>query len=152
MPPAMRLSMLLWRNDGKTETEINHLLGICMRTVRHWFRLYRNKGLDALCALHYKGDPGELIPSHAEQLKTEIQTGRFRCARQVRKWIQVSFAIAYSLSGTRLLLQRLGCSFHKTTGFLFKAQRDQQQAFVRKYEADRPAAGAATRHTPIPHP
>jgi transposase len=142
---GMRLSTVLWRYDGKTQTEIAHLLGICTRTVRHWLRLCRNKGLDALCALHYKGDPGELTASQAEQLQTEIQTGRFRCARQVREWIQASFALAYSLSGTKRLLQRLGCSFHKTTGFLFKAQRDQQEEFVRKYEADRPAAGAATR-------
>ena len=39
----------------------------------------------------------------------------------------------------------MGCSFHKTTGFLFKAKRDKQEEFVQKYEADRPAEGAATR-------
>src|SRR5262249_28318860 len=142
---AMRLSTVLWRDEGKTEKEIAHLLGVCARTVRNWLRLYRKKGLEALCTLHYKGDPGELTPSRAEQLKKEIQTGRFRCARQVREWLQAAFAVAYSLSGTKGLLQRLGCSFHKTTGCLFKAKRDQQEEFVQKYEADRPAAGAATR-------
>jgi transposase len=142
---GMRLSTLLWRDDGRTETEIARLLGICTRTVRNWLCLYFKKGLDALCTLHYKGDPGELTASQAEQFRAEIQTGRFRCARQVREWIQASFAIAYSLSGTKRLLQRLECSFHKTTGFLFKARRDQQEEFVQRYEADRPAAGAATR-------
>jgi transposase len=142
---AMRLSTVLWRDEGKTESEIAHLLGVCERTVRNWLHLYRQKGLDALCTLHYQGDPGELSASQAEQLRDEIQTGRFRCARQVREWIQASFAIGYSLSGTKRLLQHLGCSFHKTTGFLFKARRDKQQEFVQKYEADRPAAGAATR-------
>ena len=107
---AMRLSTVLWRDDGKTETEIAHLLSICTRTVRHWLRLYRTKGLDALCTLHYRGDPGELTASQAEHLRAEIQTGRFRCARQVREWLQATFAVAYSLSGTKRLLQRLGCS------------------------------------------
>jgi transposase len=115
------------------------------RSVRNWLRLYRQKGLEALCTLHYQGDPGTLTPSQAEQPKAQIQTGRFRCARQVREWLQATFAVAYSLSGTKRLLQRLGCSFHKTTGFLFKAQRAQQEEFVRKYEADRPVEGAATR-------
>jgi transposase len=142
---ARRLSALLWRDDGQTGPEIAQLLGVGARTVRNWLRLYRQKGLEALCTLHYRGDPGTLTPSQAEQLKAEIQTGRFRCARQVREWLQATFAVAYSLSGTKRLLQRLGCTFHKTTGFLFKAQRAQQQAFVHKYEADRPAAGAATR-------
>jgi transposase len=142
---AMRLSTVLWRDEGKTASDIAHLLGVCARTVRNWLRLYRKKGLDALCALHYKGDPGELTSSQVEQLKAEIQTGRFRCARQVREWIQTTFGIAYSLSGTKRLLQRLECSFHKTTGFLFKAKRDKQEEFVQKYEADRPAEGEATR-------
>jgi hypothetical protein len=47
---VMRLSTLLWRDDSRTETEIARLLGICTRTVRHWLRLYRQKGLDALCS------------------------------------------------------------------------------------------------------
>jgi transposase len=142
---GMRLSTLLWRDDGKTEPEIAYLLGVCERTVRNWLRLFRKRGLEAVCILHYKGDPGELTSTQAEHLKAEIQTGRFRCARQVRAWLQAAFGVAYSLSGTKRLLQRLGCSFHKTTGFLFKAKRDQQEEFVHKYEADRPAAGATTR-------
>jgi transposase len=142
---AMRLSTVLWRDEGQTEGVIAHLLGVSERTIRNWLRLYRKNGLDALCTLHYRGDSGELTLSQAEQLKAEIRTGRFRCARQVRAWLQATFGIGYSLSGTKRLLQRLGCSFHKTTGFLFKARRAQQEEFVRKYEADRPAAGAATR-------
>ena len=142
---AMRLSTVLWRDEGKTESEIANLLGVCERTVRNWLRLYRKKGLDALCTLHYKGDPGELTSPQAEQLQAEIQTGRFRCARQVQDWIQATFRICYSLSGTKRLLQRLGCSFHKTSGFLFKAQRGQQEEFVQKYETDRPAEDEATR-------
>jgi transposase len=142
---ARHLSALLWRDDGKTGPEIAQLLGVGARTVRNWLRLYRKKGLEALCTLHYRGDPGTLTPSQAEQLQAEIQTGRFRCARQVREWLQATFTAAYSLSGTKQLLQRLGCSFHKTTGFLFKAKRDEQEAFVQKVEADRSAGGAATR-------
>jgi transposase len=88
---AMRLSTLLWRDDGMTEPEIAQLLGVCERTVRNWLRLYHKKGLDALCTLHYKGDPGELTSSQAEKLKDEIQIGRFNCARQVREWIQATF-------------------------------------------------------------
>ena len=144
---GMRLSTLLWRDEGLTEGEIAHLLGVCERTVRNWLRLYRKKGLEALCLLHYKGDPGELASSQAEQLQAEIQTGRFRCARQVREWLQATFQVGYSLSGTKRLLQRLGCSFHKTTGLLFRAKRAKQEEFVQEYEADRPAAGASTRRS-----
>jgi transposase len=37
----------------------------------------------------------------------------------------------------RKLLARLGCSFHKASGFLFKADRGQQEGFVAEYEQDK---------------
>ena len=37
----------------------------------------------------------------------------------------------------RKLLVRLGCSFHKVSGFLFKADQDKQTEFVAEYEQDK---------------
>jgi transposase len=37
----------------------------------------------------------------------------------------------------RKLLVRLGCSFHKVSGFLFKADPDKQKEFVQEYEQDK---------------
>jgi len=42
----------------------------------------------------------------------------------------------------RKLLKRLGCSFHKVSGFLFKADQDKQKEFVAEYEQDKKAAQA----------
>jgi transposase len=53
-----RLSALLWLADGYTADEVADLLGICARSVKNWLALYCEKGLEALCALEYKGDPG----------------------------------------------------------------------------------------------
>ncbi|MGO9914479.1 MAG: winged helix-turn-helix domain-containing protein [Isosphaeraceae bacterium] len=64
---------------------------------------------------------------------------------EIAQWIQATYQVCYSLSGTLRLLQRLGCSFHKTTGFLFEAKRNMQHEFVQNYEADRGAVGAARR-------
>lgn len=40
----------------------------------------------------------------------------------------------------RKLLHGLGCSFHRVSGFLFKADPDQQQEFLEDYEQDRQTA------------
>jgi transposase len=40
----------------------------------------------------------------------------------------------------RKLLHRLGCSFHRVSGFLFKADPDKQQEFLADYEQDRQKA------------
>ena len=37
----------------------------------------------------------------------------------------------------RKLLVRLGCSFHKVSGFLFKANQEKQKEFVADYEQDK---------------
>jgi transposase len=37
----------------------------------------------------------------------------------------------------RKLLQRIGCSFHKASAFLFKADHDKQKEFVQEYDQDK---------------
>ena len=63
-----------------------------------------------------------------------MATGRFKCAAQVCDWVEKTFGRRFSASGMRKLLERLGCSFHKVSGFLFKADQDKQKEFVAEYE------------------
>jgi hypothetical protein len=51
--------------------------------------------------------------------------------------VEKSFARKFSPSGMRKLLKRLGCSFHKVSGFLFKADPAKQQEFLADYEQDK---------------
>src|SRR5947208_17052370 len=75
-----RLSAVLWSVDGRTREEIAALLGVSTRQVGQWLRIFRNKGLDQLCTLHYQGDQGHLGPAQVERLKREIATGTFHNA------------------------------------------------------------------------
>jgi hypothetical protein len=47
-----RLSAVLWVADGRTRCEVADLLGCRVRQVAEWLRLFRTRGLDALCTLH----------------------------------------------------------------------------------------------------
>src|SRR3954463_15231108 len=94
-----RLSAVLWSDDGRTREEIAGLVGVSTRQVGQWFRIFRNRGLDQLCTLHYQGDPGRLRPAQVDQLKREIATGVFHNAEQVRTWVEATFGVAYSASG-----------------------------------------------------
>ncbi len=135
-----RLSAVLWTAEGQSRAEVAHLLGCSLRQLSEWLRLFRNRGLDALCTLHHQGDPGNLSPTHIEHLKHEISTGRFHTAQQIRLWIEETFGVAYSLSGVKDLLHRHGVSYHKVSGFLWKANPKKQQEFVEKYHRQRGAA------------
>jgi len=140
-----RLSAPLWSDDGRTREEIAELVGVSTRQVGQWLRIFRNKGLDELCTLHYQGDPGRLGPAQVKRLKQEIEKGVFHNADQIRTWIEASFGVTYSASGVKDLLRRIGASFHKVSGFFWKADVKEQKQFVRKYRRHKREAGPETR-------
>jgi transposase len=115
-----RLSALLWIDEGRTREEVAELLGVSSRQVGDWLRIFRNKGLDDLCTLHYRGDPGRLRPAQVERLRQEIAKGAFHNADQVRAWSEQQFGAAYSASGVKDLLRRIGASYHKVSGFFLE--------------------------------
>ena len=140
-----RLSAVLWSDDGRSREEIAELVGVSTRQVGQWLRIFRNKGLAELCTLHYRGDPGKLRPTHIEQLKQQITKGVFHNAEQVRIWIEDTFRVAYSITGVKELLHRIGASYHKVSGFFWKADVKKQKQFVRKYRRHKREAGPKTR-------
>src|SRR3954454_17901854 len=125
-----RLSAVLRSDDGRTREGIAALLGVSPRQVGQWLRIFRNKGIDQLCALHYQGDPGRLAPAQVGRLRQEIKKGVFHNAEQVRTWIEATFGVAYSASGVKDLLRRIGASFHKVSGFFWKAAVEEQKKWV----------------------
>jgi transposase len=140
-----RLSAVLWSDAGRTREEVAELLGISTRQVGQWLRIFRNKGLDELCTLHYRGDPGRLRPAQVERLRQEIARGAFHNAQQVRTWIEETFGVPYSVTGVKDLLRRNGASYHKVSGFFWKADVNKQREWVRKYRRHRREAGPSTR-------
>jgi transposase len=135
-----RLCAVLWVADGKTRWEVADLLGCSVRQLAEWLRLFRNRGLDALCTLHHRGDPGSLTAAQVERLKQAISTGRFRNSDQIRLWVEEALEVRYTASGIKDLLRRVGASYHKVTGFLWKADPGKQQEFVAHYERQKAAA------------
>jgi transposase len=140
-----RLSAVLWIAEGRSREEVAALVGVSTRQVGQWLRIFRNRGLDELCTLHYRGDAGRLRPAQVEQLKQEIARGTFHNAQQVRDWLRETFGVAYTASGVKDLLHRIGASYHKVSGFFWKADVAKQKQFVRKYRRHQRTAGATTR-------
>jgi transposase len=146
-----RLTAVLAVASGKTREEVADLLGVSLSQLGEWLRVFRNDGLEALCEIHNKGDPGNLNPDQIAQLKSQVSTGCFRNSDQIRHWVEATFDVRYSSSGIKDLLKRIGVSYHKVTGFLWKADPDKQHAFVKrvarhKREAKRPDAPPSRRY------
>jgi transposase len=135
-----RLTAVLAVDAGKTREEVAEFLGVSLTQLGEWLRIFRNQGLDVLCTLHHQGDPGNLTAAQVEQLKNEVRTGRFRNSDQIRHWLQETFGVRYTSSGVKQLLKRIGASYHKVTGFLWKANPDKQHEFVAHYQRQKAAA------------
>ena len=84
-----------------------------------------------------------MTTAQEQQLKTEVATGRFKSAAMAATFIRDTFGKTFSPSGTRKLLARLGCTFHKASSFLFKAKRDKQEEWLKDYEQDKPKVESA---------
>src|SRR3954467_6407370 len=135
-----RLPAVLAVASGKSREEVAELLGVSLSQLGEWLRVFRNEGLEALCEIHNKGDPGNLTPRQVEQLKAEVGTGCFRNSDQIRHRVESTFAVRYSSSGVKDLLKRVGVSYRKVTGFLWKAGPDKQRAFVKRVARHQGAA------------
>src|SRR3954463_1742576 len=94
-----RLTAVLAGAGGRTREEVAELLGVGLSQLGEWLRVFRNEGLEALCEIHNKGDPGKLTPQQVEQLKAQVSAGCFRNSDQIRDWINSTFAVSYSSSG-----------------------------------------------------
>jgi transposase len=146
-----RLTAVLAVAAGKTRADVAELLGVGLTQLGDWLGVFRNKGLEALCTFHYQGDPGKLTPHQVGQLKEKVATGCFRNSDQIRFWVEETFGVSYTSSGVKDLLKRIGVRSHKVTGFLWKADPDQQKKFVTKYRsqktrAQRPGAPKTRRY------
>src|SRR3954467_6447759 len=147
-----RLSALLWLDEGETEEEVARRLGITARQIRQWLKTYRTEGLKGLCELHYRGRVAQVNDAQVEELKQEIAKGQFRTARHIADWISQRFAVQYSESGVKELLKRINVSYHKVTGFLWKADPVEQEEWLDNYRCDPVGAGIRRYFVDACHP
>src|SRR3954463_16683192 len=106
-----RLTAVLAIASGKSREEVAELLGVSLSQLGEWLRVFRNEGLEALCTLLYKGDPGKLTAHQVHQLKDQVARGCFRNSDQIRHWLDKTFGIKYSSSGVKGMLKRVGVSY-----------------------------------------
>jgi len=131
-----RLTAILWLDEGVTLEEVAARLDISSRQVRKWLKTFRTQGLDVLCQLRYQGRVPRIKDAQVDELKGEIAKGQFHTSRQIAEWIDKRFQVQYSESGVKELLKRIGVSFHKVTGFLWKADPVEQEEWLDDYRCD----------------
>ena len=106
---ARRANALVLLDDGMSCEAIAKVLLLDDDTIRTWYRLYEEDGIEGLTNFSYEGSACQLSGEQQEKLKAWVATALPRTTRQVGAWIENEFGVVYEgRSGLIALLHRLG--------------------------------------------
>ena len=107
-----RLQGLWLVRTGRTTREVADVVGVEERTVQRWLAWYRAGGLAEVEGRHARGKGAApfLRPEQRAELAGEVETGQFRTAAEIRRWVEERRGVSYTEGGTYALLGRLRCA------------------------------------------
>jgi transposase len=130
-----RANALVLLDDGMSCQQVARVLLFDDDTIRGWYELFEQSGLDGLTRFDMGGSSGKLSADQAEALKIWVTTTLPRSTRQVGGWIAKEFGLVYeSRSGLIALMHRLGLEYHKPEVISRKLDEKTQEAFIASYE------------------
>jgi transposase len=133
---ARRANSLVLLDRGMSCEDVALVLLLDDDTVRTWYRLYKEDGIDGLAGFGYEGGASHLSACQREELRAWVSETLPRTTRQVGAWIEREFGIVYqSRSGLIALLHRLGMEHRKPQAVSSKLDEAKQKAFIDSYEA-----------------
>jgi len=133
---ARRANALVLLDDGMSCEAVAKVLFLDDDTIRTWYRLYGEEGLDGLASFGYEGSSCRLSADQQEQLRCWIAETLPRTTRQIGAWIENEFGVAYQgRSGLIALLHRLRLEYRRPKAVSRKLDETKQKAFIEAYEA-----------------
>ncbi len=132
---ARRANALVLLDDGMSCKAIAKVLLLDDDTIRTWYRLYKEDGIEGLASFGYEGGACRLSEARQDKLKAWIAETLPRTTREVGAWIERECGIEYQgRSGLIALLHRLGMEHRKPKAVSRKLDPDKQATFIKTYE------------------
>ena len=133
---ARRANALVLLDDGMSCAAVARVLFLDNDTIRTWYQLYLEDGIDGLAGFGHEGGICRLTVEQQGKLKAWIAETLPRTTRQVGAWIERECGIDYqSRSGLIALLHRLGMEHRKPKAISRKLDPAKQEAFIKAYNA-----------------
>ena len=129
-----RANALLLLDDGMSCTAIARVLYLDDDTIRYWYQLYGEKGVNWLADFGYKGRACELTAVQQDALRNWVTQTLPRTTAVVGEWVEKSFGVSYTRSALVKLLARLELEYRKPQVIPSKLDPTKQQAFIDTYE------------------
>jgi transposase len=133
---ARRANGLVLLDEGMSCASIARVLFLDDDTIRTWYQLYQEDGIEGLASFNHEGGSCQLTVEQQDRLKAWITETLPRTTRHVGAWIAAEFGIEYQTrSGLIALLHRLGMEHRKPKSISRKLDPAKQAAFIKAYEA-----------------
>jgi transposase len=132
---ARRANGLVLLDDGMTYTAVAKVLLVDDDTIRTWYLLYQDEGIEGLASFGYEGSACRLSDEQQDKLKAWITETLPRTTREIGAWIEKECGIEYQgRSGLIALLHRLGMEHRKPKAVPRKLDPEKQAACIKAYE------------------
>jgi transposase len=133
---ARRANALVLLDDGMSCAAVAKVLFLDNDTIRTWYQLYQQDGIEGLAGFGHEGGICRLTSEQQDRLTAWIAETLPRTTRQVGAWIERECGIDYqSRSGLIALLHRLGMEHRKPKAISRKLDPAKQEAFIKAYDA-----------------
>jgi len=133
---ARRANSLVLLDRGMSCEDVGSVLLLDDDTVRTWYRLYMEDGIEGLAGFGYEGSVSHLSTTQQEKLRAWVSETLPGTTRQVGAWIERELGVVYrSRSGLIALLHRLGMEHRNPQAVSRKLDEAKQKAFIESYEA-----------------
>ena len=130
-----RANALVLLDDGWSCQEVADAFLLSDDTIRGWFKLFEQRGIEGLTSFDVGGSASFLSAEQEDALKAFVGATLPRTTRQVGAWIENEFGVVYEgRSGLIALLHRLGLEYHKPNVIPRKLDEEKQKAFIEGYE------------------
>jgi len=126
-----RIKAVLLRSEGWTVPMISQALRLHETTITRHLNDYRAGKLD----IESGGSQSHLSEEQTEQLVAHLDEHLYHHVHEIIDYVECKWSITYSIPGMNKWLHRNGFSYKKPKGFPYKANAQEQQDFIEKYQA-----------------
>jgi len=105
--PRIQMLILLKENPKMTLKEVATILNYGYKTVKTWWRNYKEGGLEKLLEWKVEGFKGRLKDEQVKKIEEEVNNREFRTQKEIADWIEKEFGVKYTQQGISRLLKKL---------------------------------------------
>lgn len=132
---ARRANALVLLDNGMSCQKVAGVLLLDDDTVRAWYQLYQEDGIEGLAGFGHEGSACRLSEAQQSSLKAWITETLPRSTREIGAWIEQECGVVYEgRSGLIALLHRLGMEHRRPREVSRKMDPAKQEAFIKAYE------------------